>query len=69
MRNTLVMTVVQALQNLFEQSCCLLLGEVFFSHDLVEELTTCAELSNQVDILLVFKVFVEFQYIWVIEFL
>ena len=62
-----MVTVVQTLKNLLEQASSLLLGKVLLSHDLVKELTTRAQLGDEVDVLFVLEVFVELQYIGVIE--
>tara|TARA_B110001450_G_scaffold254013_1_gene278593 strand:+ start:1149 stop:1331 length:183 start_codon:yes stop_codon:yes gene_type:complete len=60
------MTVVQWLQNLLEDFGCHFLSEEFFFDDPIKKLSSCAQLCDQVNVLRVIEVFVEFEYVWVI---
>ena len=54
----LVMAVVQREKDLLEDIGRLLFGEVFVFDDAVEKLAAAADLSDEVDVLVVFEIFV-----------
>lgn len=69
MCNILTVTVVKRLKNLFKNNSCVFFTEVFFIDNFVEELATAANFCDKVDVSFVFEVLIEFQDVWVIEFL
>ena len=69
MSDTLVVAIVETLENLLEYSRGHLLREKLFCNNLIEQLPTRAQFGHQVYILFVFEVFVELQDIRVIKLL
>ena len=67
MRDVLFVAVIYGLHYLHKDSRCVLFVEVFFFHDLVEQLTAFAQLRDQVNILLVFEILIELEDVGVVE--
>jgi len=53
------MTIFDSIQNLLEKGCRFFFSEAFFLEDFVKQISTSAQLSNKVEILLILKDFVE----------
>ena len=66
MSNSLIMTVVERLQDLFEDLGSKSFGEEFILDNPIEQLTTFANLCDKTDILIIFKILIELEYIWMI---
>ena len=69
MDDVALMAVVERLKDLFEALGGLLLREEFLLDDPVEQFTSFANLSDQVDILLLLKVLVELEDVGVVQML
>jgi len=61
--------VVDALEHLLEAMCCLGLSEELLLNDLVEQLSSLAQLGDQVKVLFVLEVLVKLQDMRVVELL
>lgn len=65
----MAVAVVDALEDLLETVCGLGLGEELLLDDLVEQLSALAQLSDEVKVLVVFKVLVELEDVGVVKLL
>jgi hypothetical protein len=63
------MTVVDTLHNLLEAMGGLNFGEKFLFDNLVEQLSSSAQLGDEVEVLFVFEVLVQLEDMWVIKLL
>ena len=66
---TLTMAVVETLQYLPENFSCLVFREELVLNDSVEELSTLASFSYEVDVLLLIEILEQFKHVWVIKLL
>jgi hypothetical protein len=69
MGNALVVAIVERVQDLFENLGGLFLREELVLNNAIEELTTSADLGDEVDILVIFEVLVELEHIGMIKLL
>ena len=67
MGNVLVVAVVNGVEDLLEDLTSVLLLEELFLYDSIKEFTTSAQLTDQVDVLLVHKVLVQLDNVWMVE--
>ena len=67
MSNTLGVTIIQTQQHLFEYPCSFFFAKEFFFNNFVEEFTAFAKLGDQVNVLVVFKIFVQLKYVRMIQ--
>ena len=67
MCNFLGVAIVNCLQNLFENRACVDFIKIFLFDNLVKKLTTCTHLSDQINILRVLKILVQFKYMRMVQ--
>lgn len=67
MDDTLVMTKYYCAQNLLHHLNSLCLCKPLLLDDLVEELTSCAKLGNDVQVVNIFEVFINVKDVWMVK--
>ena len=67
MNDVILMAVVNTLQNLFEDIGSVLLIEELLFDDLLKQLTTLTQFRNEVYILFILEVLVQFQNLWMVK--
>lgn len=69
MGDVIGVAIKNGLHDLFENECCIILAEKLLGDNVIEELTASTQLANQMHILLIFKVLVKLDDVWVVELL